>query len=162
MHLSWRKLLEVGIAEIDDDHRQLVDLLNRIQEASADDDRQAALELLYLLKTQVAGHFAREELLMVGLRYAGAEAHRREHGRLFDDVLRQIDDLERGRIVAGAVSVFLQRWLLRHIAGADSELGEALRRHRRQGLAEPTPGGICALPLHAGHGPAPEGSATWR
>lgn len=160
MYLSWRNILEIGVAEIDDDHRQLVDLLNRIQDASADDDRQAALELLCLLRNFVAGHFAREELLMVGIRYDRAEAHRREHQRLFEDVCRQIDDLERGRIVAGAVSVFLQRWLLRHIAGADGELGEALRWHRENQAARS--GTVGTVPLHAGHGPQPEGCASWR
>lgn len=130
MHLQWRDILEIGVEEMDADHRHLVELLNRVQDASEDDDRQAALEILYQLEQFTADHFAREEAMMAQIHYRLADQHRQEHQRLFYEVKAQIADLERGRIVAGAVSVFLQRWLLRHIAGADSLLGAALIRER--------------------------------
>ncbi|KFB74443.1 MAG: hypothetical protein AW09_000262 [Candidatus Accumulibacter phosphatis] len=41
-----------------------------------------------------------------------------------------IDDSSFGTIDVAAVSQFMQRWLLRHIAGPDLHLGEALARAR--------------------------------
>lgn len=155
MYLAWRSILEVGVPAIDDDHRHLVELLNRIQDASTDDDRWTLLGVLDELQTFLAAHFAREELMMVGLRYDGMESHRIEHQRLFDDVQRQIRALADGRIVAGAVSLYLQRWLLRHIEVADRQLGKAICQHRwRQ--AHAAPGGTGTVPTAIGRGAVPE------
>lgn len=90
MHLEWRSMLEVGVAEMDDDHRRLIELLNRAQDASADDDQRASLSVLHELQDFVAWHFAREELLMARLRYGGSGAHRNEHGQLLEGMRWQI------------------------------------------------------------------------
>lgn len=126
MHIEWKKDLELGIEAIDNDHRHLLGLLNRIGEASQCDDRETALAVIAALKDYTREHFAREEWVMRAIGYEQAPHHREQHRQLIDEVERHSADLLAGRIIAGAVSIFLQRWLLRHIAIADRQLGKAL------------------------------------
>lgn len=126
MHIEWKKDLELGIEAIDNDHRHLLGLLNRVGEASQRDDRETALAVIHALKHYTRGHFAREEWVMRAIGYEHAQQHREEHRQLIEDVERHSTDLLAGRIIAGAVSIFLQRWLLRHIAISDRQLGKAV------------------------------------
>lgn len=131
--LEWKPALEVGVKEIDADHRVLVDLLNRIQLASVNADRHAALDALTELERYTDYHFALEERLMAEYGYEFTAEHTKEHRELFYEVKHQIDDLMAGERSTHDVAQFMLRWLLRHIAGADRLLGEAISRSRATG-----------------------------
>lgn len=128
--LEWKPALEVGVVEIDTDHRVLVDMLNRVQIASEEGDRDAALDVLTELEHYTEYHFALEERLMAEYNYEFTAEHTKEHRELCDEVKHQIDDLMDGKRTTQDVAQFMLRWLLRHIAGADSLLGEAIARAR--------------------------------
>ncbi|BAL22747.1 bacteriohemerythrin [Azoarcus sp. KH32C] len=126
--IDWTPDLEVGVAEIDEDHRVMVAMLNRIMKAGGrHETTQAVLEELgrYTLH-----HFEREERLMVECRYEFADLHRREHRALYDEIRHQIDDLIARERRLSELAKFMQRWLLRHIVAEDRLLALAIRRHR--------------------------------
>ncbi len=128
---EWKPSLEVGVTEIDADHRVLVQLLGRIQMACDRNDRAEALTVLEELEHYTEHHFALEERLMDEYDYEFSEFHREEHHKLFDEVRQQTEDLVTGRATPGTIAQFMQRWLLRHIAGADKHLGESIARSRQ-------------------------------
>lgn len=128
--IEWKRALEIGVPEIDADHRVLVGLLNRTQLASERGDRDEALAVLDELERYTRYHFEREEQLMVEYHYEFAEAHRKEHRELFWEVKHQIDDLLGNERSLAEVAQFMRRWLLCHIAGADRLLGNAIARQR--------------------------------
>ena len=128
--IEWKPALELGVPEVDSDHRTLVELLNRITTAT---EREEALEVLDQLERYTGYHFAREEALMAEYGYEFAGEHVREHQDLFFEVKNQIEDLLTNERGVREVGQFMQRWLLRHIAGADRLLCEAIVRHRRAG-----------------------------
>jgi hemerythrin len=78
---------------------------------------------------------------MADYKFEFADAHRREHRELFYEIKHQLDDLLDGETTLSCVTVFMQRWLLRHIAGADRLLGEALRREQDKATSAGGPGG---------------------
>lgn len=134
--LEWKPALEVGVAEIDADHRVLVELLNRMQAACGREDRDEAIAVLEELERYTHYHFSLEDRLMAECAYEFAAEHAREHRELFYEVKHQIDDLLDGERTLGEVAQFMQRWLLRHIAGADRLLAEAIVRWRAAKDAE--------------------------
>lgn len=134
--IEWKPALELGVPEIDADHRALVDMLNRVIAA---EDREEAMVVLEELEHYTHYHFAREEALMAECGFEFAREHEREHRTLYLEVRNQIDDLLSGERSLREIAQFMQRWLLRHIAGADRLLGAAIRKHR-VAAAEPVRG----------------------
>ena len=121
--IEWTPALEVGVADIDDDHRVMVALLNRVVKAV---DRMQAVAVLEELGRCTAEHFAREEELMAACCYEFADRHRREHRELYREIRHQIDDLLAGERKLPEIGRFMQQWLLRHIALEDRLLGQVL------------------------------------
>jgi len=126
--LIWPPVLEIGHEQIDREHFELVSLLNRAHTASVAGDQAEALDVLLALERYTEIHFAHEEALMDEIAYEFTAIHCSEHRQLFFDVKNMIDDSSFGTTDVAAVSQFMQRWLLRHIAGPDLLLGEALAR----------------------------------
>jgi hemerythrin-like metal-binding protein len=125
--LKWGKILSVGVEEIDEDHRKLVDIFNILNHAVVEGeapDYMAAV-LAELINCTV-WHFSHEERLMLKHRYADAAAHKQEHGEL----IASAKDLQQEILQGGAVNeqhvVFLERWLTEHILTADQKLGSFL------------------------------------
>ena len=78
--MTWNDEMSVGVKELDDDHKQLIGMLNMAQETlSSARSREALEEVLDRLVEVTKVHFAHEETLFDRTGFPGAEAHRREH-----------------------------------------------------------------------------------
>ena len=128
--IPWSNMLCVGVQDIDNQHRTLVDILNRLGDLVDSHDKcwdESAVLTELVQYTQT--HFKFEEDLMRRVGYAGAEAHEREHRELFQRVAELT-----ARSAAGVrpdpedLLVFLRDWLSSHIMGTDRALGLALNK----------------------------------
>lgn len=123
--VQWSERYEVGIEVIDGQHRQLLELINRLgDDLSAGRDFDQLVESLKALVRYTEHHFATEERLMdeVG---AGAERHRAEHRRLEESLARLTLPLDAAGVSQS--SRFLQDWLFRHIDEVDRPFAAFLR-----------------------------------
>jgi hemerythrin len=123
--LQWGPRYEVGIEVIDGQHKHLLDLINRLQDAlGVGSDLEQLVDSLRELVRYTEHHFATEERLMdeVG---ASAERHRGEHRRLLEALMRFTVRLDSASVSES--SHFLQDWLLRHINEVDRPFGALLR-----------------------------------
>ncbi len=121
---------QVGVEQIDREHRQLFEIVARVYDSlEARDDkaqsliRAAAAELL----DYTATHFTSEEGLMEQAGYPDLEAHRQQHEHLLSrardmEMRIEIED----KYVAVELSQFLYRWLIEHIEASDRKFGEFL------------------------------------
>jgi hemerythrin-like metal-binding protein len=124
--ISWDEMLATGHAVLDEDHRQLVALVNQLADRVV--NHKGAQDYLALLGELVAhtrAHFSREERLMAGCDYPDAGAHKSEHERLLQDAN---DYLSRQDAGSPSVSMlyFFDQWLTRHIATWDRDLAHCL------------------------------------
>jgi len=126
--LPWSELYCVGVRQIDEQHRVLVGLLNRLaQETSRGNEKQAVDETLSNLVAYAQTHFGCEEELMRQHQYAGAEAHIEAHGRLNARVQGMIARRQQGEaLTIDELICFLRQWLISHILHTDRDLGSAL------------------------------------
>lgn len=123
--IPWSERYEVGIEVIDGQHRQLLELVNRLgDDLGAGRDFDQLVESLRELVRYTEHHFATEERLMdeVG---AGAERHRSEHRRLIDGLMRYTVSLDVQTVSQS--SRYLQDWLFHHIDEVDRPFAAFLR-----------------------------------
>ena len=123
--MTWRADYSIGVAAIDREHRELVELVNEIDaklnSPGCEEDRA---ENLRRFAAYARVHFQHEESTFVGTRYGRACLHARKHRHL----LLILDSFQRmGRFVdLHEQPEFLRRWVIDHIVVEDKALGAYL------------------------------------
>jgi hemerythrin len=119
--IEWSDTLSVGIQEIDDQHRFLVDLLNKLHRAIHQRQGTAATETILMeLVDYTKIHFAVEESLMRILGYPAYDEHKQQHDHLIDEIHELQDKLASGKAsVTFELLHFLRTWLTKHIMEED-------------------------------------------
>jgi hemerythrin-like metal-binding protein len=155
--IRWTDAMSVGVGRLDQDHRVLIDLINRLADGgAAERDAAAIAEVLAALVAYTRFHFRREERVMAACGYTDLDHHRDEHRLLADEV----DHLQ-ARFVADPAAVppaelllFLTDWLNHHILLQDmayrdaiADLAEAERV--ALGFGEFDPDGLAQRPAAA-------------
>ncbi len=121
----WQDKYSVGVDSIDEQHKQLLELLNELASAMAEGKGKTVLEpVLKKLIGYTIFHFNEEEKYFERIEYLDAEMHREEHIKLIEEVSRFKNDFDAGKIgLTVSLMKFLKEWLIDHIAGTDKELG---------------------------------------
>lgn len=126
--IVWSRVLSVGVDEIDEDHRRLVDLFNLLNHAVSEGESLDYLAaILEELISCTVWHFSHEERLMLKYRYGETAEHKTEHHALIESARTlQQKILEAGNRVADEDLAFLEHWLAEHILTSDMRLGSHL------------------------------------
>lgn len=126
--LVFDTTLSVGIEEVDDDHRKLVNLFNLLNQAVAkEESTEYIAALLDELISCTVWHFKHEERLMLKHGYDGLAEHRAEHNELIETAQAlQTKFQQQGQTITADDIAFLENWLTGHILGADMDLGAYL------------------------------------
>lgn len=129
MLIQWQDKFRIGIEAIDHEHRQLIDLINRIDDAFEAQDRASTAEHLGDLLAAISAHFALEERVMRENNYAAFAEHKADHERLLDDIRDIMDDAEAGRpdSYREALAPRLDAWFSRHFQTLDAKLHAKLK-----------------------------------
>lgn len=120
--IAWDDRFSVGNADLDEDHKILLDLVNQIHQSYAKGIGRRGLEtVLELLTEYTDGHFEREEAFMESLGYPGLEEHRSAHKVFRDDVqgLRHRLGRDDPAVVCKELIGLLNNWWRFHILEAD-------------------------------------------
>ncbi len=124
--MEWRKEYSIGIPEIDAQHMQLFECIDRLE--SAGDERQRELAVYFVmeqLNDYVRIHFTVEEIVMRLFDYPGLEAHIAEH-RAFSARLKAFESSELIEDMHFEAGKFLREWLVKHIQGSDKHYADFL------------------------------------
>lgn len=129
--IQWSKILSVGVDEIDEDHRKLIEIFNVLNQATQTKESQEYLAaVLDELVNCTIWHFSHEERLMIKHQYPGYQEHKNEHRDLIASAKElQHEILHSGTALAEEHIRFLDRWLTEHILTTDQQLGSWLN-HR--------------------------------
>jgi hemerythrin-like metal-binding protein len=127
--MVWTEEMSVGVEELDDDHKQLIALLNEANDKlSSAQSREVVGEVLDRLVNRTTTHFAHEEALFGQTGFPGAEAHRREHDLMLGQAMAWHAHFKSGLPPLLSVDQIcsFQSWLDNHIQGADMQYGSHL------------------------------------
>jgi hemerythrin len=127
--LEWTPDLEIGIYEIDLQHRSLIGIANQLHDAIVSGKAERTIEwILEELVLYTKFHFDTEARYMRRYQPDCATQHSHEHGEMLKAVRRFKRKLKAGdESVPLAVHDFLQGWLRMHLKGTDRQLGDELR-----------------------------------
>jgi hemerythrin len=122
----WSEEFSIGLDEIDEQHKELVSLLNdlhvAIREHHATD---TCRQILDALADYTRTHFAVEESLMRITGYPQFAVHKQNHEELIGQVQALQEKLDSGQAkITFELLHFLKQWLVHHINEADKRFGE--------------------------------------
>ena len=127
--VHWSEKLDIGIKEVDEQHKKLVEIVNRLYDAMRQGKGKEVLGGIFVeLIDYTQYHFQTEERMFSQHNYPGAAAHIKEHEDLTEKALELKEKFEAGKItISLEVMKFLSTWLAEHIQGSDMEFGRYCR-----------------------------------
>jgi len=127
--IDWTDELSVKIAEIDGEHKTLVAMINKLNDAMRQGKGKELLgEIVDGLTKYTATHFATEEKYFDKFGYPDAAKHKKQHADFVQKVSEFKSGFEQGKITLSIdVVSFLSNWLKTHILGTDKQYSEFFR-----------------------------------
>ena len=127
---EWDPGFSVNIAEIDQQHKKLIGLINILHEGMQpgnDDMLKSAVKELTMQASVINEmvnysqyHFSTEESYMRKYAYPDYEKHKSEHESFIREVRIFKNDFDNGKVVLSVkIMEFLKKWLSNHILGTD-------------------------------------------
>jgi len=121
--IKWRDSYSVGVEQFDNEHRKLVELINRMFVIVRDkDDISAISDSVARLIDYTEFHFASEEAAMEKAGFPDFETHKQLHTRLTQEIsVFQQKIVTEESAVGPEFYSFLRDWLLGHIMEEDKQ-----------------------------------------
>ena len=122
--IEWKDDFSVGVASVDLEHRELIDLINDLHGLIGENaTAEEVVSMLGEIFAQISAHFALEEKYMRDSRYPHLAEHKADHEMLLDE-LRDIMDLvdDDGSYDEQGLSQDLRRWFTEHFRTHDARL----------------------------------------
>jgi hemerythrin-like metal-binding protein len=139
--MVWNADVECGIEAIDDDHKQLMEMMNAIYAEMMTGGEMGSLEaLLDRIETLLEGHCAEEEAMMVKTAFPQTVAHQRAHREILDRITLLRRSLQGGRGDVGKdIFEHLAAYLRDHMLKTDVVLADhVMGRNRRSRSPDPS------------------------
>lgn len=140
--LAWHQEYELGISDIDQQHRELLSVISQLHQAVTH-DHESSVQLMHRLEKLVRDHFEFEEQMMHQQHYPFATDHISQHNsykHYFLILKHQIEANTEDPLYLGfRIKLLLADWLINHAKRDDRHLGRFLTDH---GLFKPQ------LPVH--------------
>ncbi len=126
--LEWEENYNLGVKEIDLQHRGLFDLISRLWTTQYyEHGDKYFFAALKTIEEYAALHFETEERYMLEAHYEKFDEHQREHQEFLTALARYSEDPDRTAQLHNDILQYLHDWYLSHILGTDREIGSALK-----------------------------------
>lgn len=131
---KWKDSFNIGIEELDHQHKTFLELLNECYE-SVSADKHAGIDsaMIEKLRQYATMHFHREEAMLRFASYPDME-HQQEQHKYFESKIRELEaerEAGKSRIVE-SVFEFLRDWFLNHILQEDKKFVPLIKQGRIQ------------------------------
>jgi hemerythrin len=130
MSIVWSDELNTGIAEIDVQHRRIVDFINSLQVAKEKNNTKLVDEVVSGCVDYTANHFSYEESLQDEAGYEFLEVHRKVHAMFTQRISEYQRRLNAGDDVVDELHDMLARWLVNHIKLDDADYVGRVKMHQ--------------------------------
>ena len=141
--IKWENRFNTGYKRVDDQHRELVNILNKLnllvinKDISKEDVAEELNNIIKDMVDYVAYHFSTEEAIMKAIDYSGFKSHVVKHRNFTNKVLEEVNNYKNGKqIDIKGLIVFLRDWLFNHIVVEDkvfiNEVKSTLERMARE------------------------------
>jgi hemerythrin len=129
--VTWDDVYSVGYKPIDDQHKELVKIINEIFDVCKQGDAAAKSTFLKIITetTDYAGlHFSDEIKTIRQAGFPNIKEHKQMHDDFVETVSKSIQEYKEGKAVPIELARFLKNWLLTHIAEQDKQYAPYLAK----------------------------------
>ncbi len=120
--IEWNESFSVGVAEIDEQHRRWIELINKLHDALMGKKVSSGMtdKILSEMIDYTHFHFAFEEEYLQKINYADLKKHRYQHEFFKKNLLGKLQEERAGKLVLNTeVMKMLVHWLQDHILQED-------------------------------------------
>jgi len=126
--LQWKNEYSVGIDEIDNQHKNLMELIKNLLKICMVESKtkyESFSELASAAIVLFTEHFATEEKLMLERNYPKYGEHKARHDKLLEDVKLMMENVKGEDQDAKLMNivVFIREWFVETVLGSDKEMG---------------------------------------
>ena len=121
--VHWEKSYEIGIREIDNQHKKLFNLVNKLYDLQENANiKEEIREILYAFRDYTIVHFKDEEEYMKSIAYPKLEEHRKIHEHIIESLSDIITTPAGLGIIKTKMRVVAKRILIEHIIEEDHKI----------------------------------------
>ncbi len=136
-HIEWNSSLDTGIEVIDNQHRRIVEYINKLDDTRAKHDMDEVGKVLDELVDYTMSHFTFEESLMEESGYPFINAHKKVHQLFAKRVGEYLQRFKMGEDITEELLNTLRAWLINHIKNDDNDYAEIVRDKMHLGEVKP-------------------------
>ncbi len=126
-HIEWYKDLDTGIQVIDNQHKRIVEYINKLDDVKTTGDKEQISIVLNELIDYTLSHFTFEESLMEEAGYPFIRGHKRIHELFVKRIDGYVQRFKKGEDITVDLLNTLQAWLINHIKSDDNDYAEVVR-----------------------------------
>lgn len=128
----WQNNYSVGNIIIDDQHKQLIEILNNLHNAFIKKEHENKIGLVILnLVDYTEIHFKTEERLFKQSNYEHSQEHINEHKLFIKQVNKFKSNFNKDKtILTKDILIFLKEWLEQHILVSDKKYIDNFKKHK--------------------------------
>jgi len=129
--LEWKDSYSVGVAAVDHEHQELIDLVNQLYVALESERPQEEVSRVFGdLFRAISAHFALEERFMREHGYDQVAQHKADHERLLDELRDIMDEyLDGDGHSVERLTASVEAWFTNHFKTHDARLHSRLGAH---------------------------------
>lgn len=131
---QWDEKYSVGIQSIDNQHKEIFVLLNKLLEAmKMGHGNDVAIQIIQELERYAVNHFQKEEYFFQRFEFQGSSMHINDHKGFTEKLASLKSDLKSGKItLTFDLLNFLKDWIDHHILVVDKQYSACFRQNGLQ------------------------------
>ena len=121
--IKWEDKYSVGLSMIDEEHKKLIGILNKVVFTKGhNDDPEELMDVLREMTKYTLTHFKTEETYMKEFNYPEYQDHKEEHRHFSTETITYHDKVIKGDSqIANEIIEYLKWWLVNHIQVTDKK-----------------------------------------
>lgn len=121
--VKWENAFSIGLEIIDNQHKELIDIINRIYEAQNSERKEFLKKFLEYANF----HFITEEKIIDKVKFPQTEKHKLSHKKFKEYIFSHFQNIE--NISIDDLFDFAVDWLVNHVLREDQELGLFIQKN---------------------------------
>lgn len=130
--VAWSDSYCLGLDAIDEQHKMLIDLLNRLWSAIINRrDNAEMMAIIDELEKYTISHFCAEEAFMRANGYEDFTRHKKAHDEFVARIAAEKKHIQEGAPLTLDLLKFLKEWLVQHILVSDKAYAAAFAQQKQ-------------------------------
>jgi hemerythrin-like metal-binding protein len=131
IYIKWNNRYCTGIPTIDEEHKELIGILNKTIDAKRHSDNKEELkEVLEEMTKFALEHFKTEEAYMKKFNYPDYKYHSEEHYNFFTKTIAYFDRVVNGDYhISNELIEYLKQWIVHHIQESDRQYIDCFKKN---------------------------------